>query len=93
MKTEPLQEALVIHGPNYELQSFLIEEDDENKIDFSSDNFKIKSYLTYDEVKELNGKHSIFGLIELFEQSGEVPQWYSRNTCRYSYSVLRIHKF
>ena len=87
-----LYQVLSVHGPNFKLILFPSEEDEDNKIDYS-DRFKIKSYLSYPEVVELNGKHSIFGMVEWFEQSDECPEWYSRNTCHYTYAVLKQKKF
>jgi hypothetical protein len=41
--------------------------------------------ISYEKVRELNGKHLIYGVVELFEQSDDVPEWYDRETTRYSW--------
>jgi hypothetical protein len=89
---DKIYEILAVNGPEFKIIIFPSEEDEENKIDFYNDRFHVKSYLSYSEVVKLNGKHSIFGMVELFEQSGECPDWYSRENCHYTYIVLNKEK-
>jgi hypothetical protein len=44
--------------------------------------------LYYNEVEQLNGKHVIFGAVELFEQSDKCPLWYDR--CGSVYSFRKV---
>lgn len=41
----------------------------------------------YENLRQYNGNHPIYGSVESFEQSNEVPFWYNRNTCVYSWIV------
>lgn len=85
MKTIPDKANLYIssgdNSTSY-LIDWLIEHSDEAGPYESYDNIL---NLDYDGIRQLNGKHPIYGAIECFEQSEQTPDWYSRESARYSW--------
>ena len=64
-------------------------------IEFEGEQGRDKSYfepkyaVKYERLETYNGNNIIFGLVEAFEQSDIVPEWYSRENAIFSFGYNR----
>lgn len=74
----------------YKTQSEVVEFDEQELLEMNrpmSAFEEIPNVITYDQVRDLNGKHVIYGLVEGWEQSGLVPETYNRKTAKYQFLI------
>ena len=65
-----------------------ISEIQEDGIEFPDGYWDDFDSLNFDQIDGMNGNHVSYGCLEIFEQSSNVPEWYDRNSCTYSFREM-----